>query len=730
MKQFILYRLHGSDKIPLSPITGQAISVKNSSHWTTREDAIIASLSHVCDGIGLIIANGLWLIDLDHCLISNAWSPLAVELLTQFRGAYVEISTRGGGLHIIGRGDAPAHVCKRNGVEFYTENRFVALTGTQTSGALDFDASHLLPAFVEKYVKPELPLISNATGPVDAWRGPTADDDLISLMLNSKSNPFRRGASFRDLWEAHTDALAAAYPHDTKPYDPSDADAALAQHLAFWTGNDVERIERLMRMSALVREKWQRPDYLPRTIHQACAKQVKFYQSGTQETVTTLTAGSTLLSVEQQIELFQGCTYVMDEHKALIPGGYLIDPARFRVIFGGFTFVMDNENGRLTRNAWEAFTENQGYRREKAISARFRPTLPPGAVFTENGAKFVNMWWPIQVPRRAGDVTPFLGHLTKLIPYVEDRTILISYMAAVVQHPGIKFQWCPVIQGIEGNGKTLFTRCLAFAVGNRYTHLPDAAKVTARFNDWMHGIIFGGVEDFNAVEEVLEALKIVITGERQEVEPKGGKKITLDICCNFLINTNHKDGLRKTHSDRRFAPFYTAQQEKEDLIRDGLTARYFQDLYVWLRNGGHETVAEYLHTYEILDQHNPALGHTAPLTRSTEQAIIESLPLLEQEILEAIAQEFPGFRGGWVSSIALDNLLKQMRLNTKFSHSKRGLILKQLGYRIHPGLAGGRVNNTVLPDGGKPRLFIRAGMPAIELTGAAEISKAYSEAQK
>ena len=69
------------------------------------------------------------------------------------------------------------------------------------------------------------------------------------------------------------EALARAYPDPARGYDSSSADAALAQHLAFWTGKDCARIDSLMRRSALARDKWEREDYLPRTILGAVGRQ-------------------------------------------------------------------------------------------------------------------------------------------------------------------------------------------------------------------------------------------------------------------------------------------------------------------------------------------------------------------------------------------------------------------------------------------------------------------------
>jgi primase-polymerase (primpol)-like protein len=44
---------------------------------------------------------------------------------------------------------------------------------------------------------------------------------------------------------------------------------ALCGILAFYTGNDADRMDRLFRQSELYREKWERPDYRERTIQRA-----------------------------------------------------------------------------------------------------------------------------------------------------------------------------------------------------------------------------------------------------------------------------------------------------------------------------------------------------------------------------------------------------------------------------------------------------------------------------
>jgi hypothetical protein len=307
-------------------------------------------------------------------------------------------------------------------------------------------------------------------------------------------------------------------------------------------------------------------------------------------------------------------------------------------------------------------------------------------------------------------------------------------MAACVQHKGVKFQWTPLIQGTEGNGKTLLTRCVAFAIGDKYTHFPPATEISEKFNEWLFGKLFIGVEDVYVADhkkEVIEVLKPMITNNKLAKRAMQQSQVTADMCANFMLNSNHKDAIRKTHGDRRFAMFYTAQQTADDLVRDGMDGDYFPELYNWLNNGGYAIINEFLSTYSIPEELNPAgKCHRAPETSSTREAITSSLGGVEQDIIEAIEEGRPGFAGGWVSSVALDKLLQHTRSAAKISHNKRREILRQLGYDWHPALADGRVNNPIaLDDHKKPRLYIRKGHISAEIATASDAAKAYIDAQ-
>jgi putative DNA primase/helicase len=84
-------------------------------------------------------------------------------------------------------------------------------------------------------------------------------------VLLDRARSARNGAVFRALFDNG----------DVSKYggDESRAELALCSILAFWTGNDRERIDSLFRQSALMRDKWdRRQDYRDRTIDAAIAR--------------------------------------------------------------------------------------------------------------------------------------------------------------------------------------------------------------------------------------------------------------------------------------------------------------------------------------------------------------------------------------------------------------------------------------------------------------------------
>lgn len=762
-KQFTIYKLiprpdGKTDKLPCDFRTGKACSWTDPAYWTNSETAIAAAANFGENyGVGFVLTehDPFFLLDIDDCLIPGiGWSPTALNIAALFQGICIEVSQSGTGWHLIGSGRPPAHGCRNDqlGLEFYHSSRHIALTGINAVGDANIDYTATLLSVIPQYFPPVTRGASTdwTDEACEGWNGPDDDDVLISRALRSQSPAaaFGKKASFADLWTCNIDKLSECYPDAGKGYNESQADAALAQHLAFWTGNNCERIERLMEQSSLLRDKYDRKDgqfgtYLRRTIVNAVSRQFEVLTDKTVEEVNLpksesdpprprVVTGSTFVNNDQQLDMFAGCVFVQDLHRILIPGGSLVKPETFKVVFGGYTYTKDGANIKTTKDAYEAFTQNQCYRPPTAKTTCFKPNEQPGALINQGGLIYVNKFWPVEINRKVGDATPFLKHMEKLLPNERDRLIALSYMCAIVQYQGHKFDWSVLFQGLPGNGKTVISYCVQEAVGHRYTFFPRADQISEKFNSWLFDNIFIGVHDVSIPSqkrEIFEILKPMITDKRQSNRAMQTEGVMVDVVANFIFNCNPSDGLLKTLDDRRICPLFCAQQNVGDKERDGMTGDYFLNLVAWLKADGYAIVSELLHTWPIPAEFDPMRGCTeAPVTTSTKLAIEASSGTIEQEVKEAIEQGLPGFRGGWISSIMLDKLLESLGLARRITRFKRKEMLQSMGYVPHPGLNDGRVNNPVYPDSGKPRLFIRIDAPEKMLTGAGMVAKAYEDA--
>jgi len=230
--------------------------------------------------LGMWIDPPMFFIDLDECVEDGKLTPDAARLAAPFvaAGCFFEASSSGRGAHIIGtyKGDLPLHSNKRPAMhkyEFYARDRGVALNLPASQGDMLQDATGLLLPMLAEWFPPRE---SAALAPVDQrrpeWRGPEDDDELIRRALVARGSArqvFGGAWTFADLW-------AGNVPETSR----SEADLAMASHLAFWTGCDVPRIERIMRRSGLMRDKWnEHRTYLrDKTIVHACATTKNVYQ--------------------------------------------------------------------------------------------------------------------------------------------------------------------------------------------------------------------------------------------------------------------------------------------------------------------------------------------------------------------------------------------------------------------------------------------------------------------
>ena len=243
-------------KVPYNPHDGKR--AKSNDAGTFRDFRTVSSgwiraTSAAFAGIGLGIFGRVGAIDIDNCVdaVGNV-SSLAADVIRRL-DSYTEISPSGTGIRIIFfvdgfTYDKARYYIKRKGLELYIAGmtkRFVTITGNVYGEKKHVvDGTGQLQGILDAYMKrSEKPDTERPPALEDQDRPRLSDDEIISragIALN--------GDMFGKLWSG-----------DIRNYgSQSEADLALCNILAFWTGRDPEQMDRLYRQSGLMRDKWDR----------------------------------------------------------------------------------------------------------------------------------------------------------------------------------------------------------------------------------------------------------------------------------------------------------------------------------------------------------------------------------------------------------------------------------------------------------------------------------------
>lgn len=251
--QWVLWKLEERSgkktKVPYQP-NGYKAKPNDSNTWSGY-DAVIETLHLNRDkysGIGFVLTDhdDLVFIDIDHCIDENGnISETAADVLEALPGQYTELSQSGSGIHILSLGKIPRAIKKK--IEMYSTGRYIACTfKPYREPAEPQPAQQAITYLWNKY---------SATGATEKSQEQqqykAANHPALSLSdaeLIQKAQSARNGSIFCELY----------YQGSLSRYadDHSGADQALCNMLAFWTGKDPERMDRLFRNSALYRDKW------------------------------------------------------------------------------------------------------------------------------------------------------------------------------------------------------------------------------------------------------------------------------------------------------------------------------------------------------------------------------------------------------------------------------------------------------------------------------------------
>lgn len=280
--QWVCWRKERRDgkwtKVPYHPLTGKRAAPNNPRTWASYAQAVKGQREGRYDGIGYMFQHDYTGIDLDHCVNPDvSIDPWAQDYLDQLQ-SYAEYSPSGTGIHILVRGTVPHGLRRRipgaphpeAAIEMYSERRYFTVTGvhvpgTQVSIVACPALASLHSALATTHTHPQRTLPAGEVA--------LSDEALLDKAMRAKN-----GATFQALWQGDT----SGYPSQ------SEAELALCNLLAFWTGKDASRMDRLFRRSGLYRrEKWNGParsgeTYGQGTIRIALAGCTETYQAHSQ----------------------------------------------------------------------------------------------------------------------------------------------------------------------------------------------------------------------------------------------------------------------------------------------------------------------------------------------------------------------------------------------------------------------------------------------------------------
>lgn len=151
----------------------------------------------------------------------------------------------------------------------------------------------------------------------------------------------------------------------------------------------------------------------------------------------------------------------------------------------------------------------------------------------------------------------------------EYANILMQWVAWQVQFKGRKLLWSPVIQSIEGVGKTWFHKLLGSMIGMDNVKTVSPAEVTNSFNGWatnscvniLNEIYISGHNRYEAVN----AIKPLITDSAIMINDKGVKQYQAINVTNYICFTNYKNAVPMGADSRRWWVIFVEMADLESV---------------------------------------------------------------------------------------------------------------------------------------------------------------------
>lgn len=366
-----------------------------------------------------------------------------------------------------------------------------------------------------------------------------------------------------------------------------------------------------------------------------------------------------------------------------------------------------------TKQSAAKFVSDNGFV-EHVGSLAYLPMLDD-AICTIDGCRVVNTFDHDSVPKAAKHVSDegevAIETVKKHIRFIcgndSDAEVLTQWIAHQVQYPGRKLIWAPMIQSIQGVGKSFFAELLKRVLGRQNVGIVLPEQVVSSFNGWATNVCVNVLEELKIAghnrHEAANALKNPVSDPDIQINEKGVKTFTTANTANYICFTNHRDALPLEDSDRRWWVIFVDLERLTDIGekvgQDHIS--YFDNLWTALRSDKGQ-LRKWLLDYPIDESFMNLPGAPMTMAKAAMIATEKSSHDGVTEIKEVIDKGGKYFNKDVISSSDLFEAAMFEIEDLPQSNRAKNTILKQLGYVQHP--------TPVKVDGKARRLWTRVPM--------------------
>lgn len=314
-----------------------------------------------------------------------------------------------------------------------------------------------------------------------------------------------------------------------------------------------------------------------------------------------------------------------------------------------------------------------------------------------DGKDVLNSFKPWSVPKEADEFSKggleaielVKKHLGLIFGSDEDVKIMEQWMAFQVQHQGEKLLWAPVIQSIEGVGKSFFRELMQRVLGHSNVGVVSPSQVVRPFNGWATGVTLNVLEEIRIVGhsryDAVNALKPLITDDTIQVKFEHIPAYRTLNTTNYICFTNFKDAIPMSSTDRRWWIIFSDIDSLDDMQKrvGELKEIYFPRLFNAMRSHASELrkwLLEYPISKEFLGMKQAPMTAHKELMISTEKSTIEGA----DEVQDLIERGGKFYDEKVVSSSDLFNDLTMLHPEITLGNRSKTAILKHLGYMKFP----------------------------------------------